>query len=202
MMLMKRFLSVALAVIGLTLSAQAITIIPGPVLSTNAPLPDTTVNLTPSNGLYFTDTGNVTTADLLSLFGITVNEVYKQNVGGAEEPANASYTTAFQPSNSNPTGATVTYQGAPKPKITGASIYVLAKGGTTQGNYIWNITGWDGEDLIDISGLYSGGGSISHLSILTGDSTSVPDGGTTALLLGLGLFGTALVVRRLQPART
>jgi hypothetical protein len=146
----------------------------------------------PAPVTFFQKNGNVTADYIQTLTGDTVTEVYKQNVGGAEESDDfaSSYTTTFTPP-SNPTGATIVYNGGAF--ITGDPIYLLAKDGST-GHYLWDITGWDGKETIEISGLYPGGnGSISHVSIFTGGGTSVPDAGTTLALLGmaLGLVGFA-----------
>jgi hypothetical protein len=166
------------------------------------------LSLTPANVTYFfQQTGNVGADDIEAIVPGTTQfiEVYKQDVGGGESGAfAASYTTVFTPL-SEPKGATISYDGAPDPFITGTSIWALAKDGET-GHYLWNITGWNGQEALVMSGLYPNTGSISHVSIFSDSSTPgqpgtpprVPDGGETVALLGLGLGAIALMRRMLS----
>lgn len=148
---------------------------------------------------------NQNASDLETIIGLaagTLTEVYKQNVGGTEEKAfAASYATTFD-SLLDAADATITYDGAPDPVITGGRIFVYAKDGTPRPHYVWEITGWNGTDTISIQDLYlTGGGSISHVSIFaTAGTTNVPEGGATIALLGLALASLGLMSHRILRA--
>jgi len=111
-----------------------------------------------------------------------------------------SYETTFSPPAQDPDSAWITYV-APL-AISGDAIYLHVKDGAANPNhYIFDISGWNGTDMIVLSGFWSGTqGSISHVSILTGGEGElppvlVPDGGMTLLLMGLGLAGLAIAKR-------
>lgn len=63
--------------------------------------------------------------------------------------------------------------------------------GTTTGNYTFNSTVFNGNDQPQ---------ALSHYALFNPVSTSVPDGGSTALLLGAAMSGLGLVVRRIKSA--
>jgi hypothetical protein len=124
-------------------------------------------------------------------------ELYKQDVGGAESgPFAGSYNTVFLDTPAEPSGATITYTGGP---IIPEDAFMLVKDGNQDPAwYLYNLTalGWDGMDQLDLSGFWPNQGAISHISFYSG-GTSVPDGGATVVLLGLGLSALALVRRKL-----
>lgn len=73
--------------------------------------------------------------------------------------------------------------------------YVLAKyGNVAYVYYLGDLA--PGEYTLDLK--YGGptGNGLSHVSWFSAPGTSVPDGGTTALLLGLGLVGMSFIARR------
>jgi len=98
--------------------------------------------------------------------------------------------------------ATITYDGAPDPYINTNPVYLLIKGGNVNLPllewYLFDISGWNGMETIQLSNFYGGNqGKISHISIYGGESTTnVPDGGSTAVLLGVSLLGLSFVARR------
>ena len=117
-----------------------------------------------------------------------------------------SYDTSFTTGNED---ATITY-------ISGqivspsAPAYLLVKDGNH--NPIWYIYDlhnldldgnpstaayvWNGTDQIDIMGLWSGNGAISHVALF-GTAANVPEP-FTMLLLGLGLVGLAGAGRKFK----
>jgi hypothetical protein len=125
-------------------------------------------------------------------------ELYKQNVGGSESgPFAGSYNTVFLDTPTDPSGATITYTGGP---IIPEDAFMLVKDGNQEPAwYLYNLTalGWDGMDQLDLSGFWPNQGAISHIAFYSGGGTSVPDGGATVVLLGLGLTALALVRRKL-----
>ena len=79
--------------------------------------------------------------------------------------------------------------------------YVLAKYGSEQsggGSHVWYIATLDGTQ--SLPALFGGTGTpgISHYSLYNGTVTTVPDGGTTAALLGLSMVGLGLIRRRIN----
>jgi hypothetical protein len=123
---------------------------------------------------------------------------YKDNQGGSEEGSfTGSYSTAYFNSPTDPKDAKITYTGGPV--ITGNPIYLLVKDGNhTPTWYIFNISSWNGTELLDLQDFWPGGGAISHVNIFTGNGTSVPDAGSTLALMGLALTGLGLLRRKLS----
>jgi len=95
----------------------------------------------------------------------------------------------------------------PRPTLT----YLALKaggGGASEGGYVlYQISDWSGEDIV-VSNTYivnprnGNPRDISHIIIFGEDDDggggggNVPDGGTTAMLLGLGVLGMAAASRR------
>ena len=74
--------------------------------------------------------------------------------------------------------------------------YLLAKygvGSNAAGTHVWYVGDLTG--VVDIPATFEGNG-LSHSTLLTGGGTTVPDGGTTAVLLGLGLVAISFIARR------
>ncbi len=73
-------------------------------------------------------------------------------------------------------------------------LYLFAKyDGPNYGSEVWYVGDLSG--VIDIPAT-AGGYGLSGWTLFNPGGTSVPDGGTTALLLGLGLVGMSLIARR------
>jgi len=75
--------------------------------------------------------------------------------------------------------------------------YVLAKYGN-DGSYVWYLVGSPGPFTLPSNFLGTTGSAISHYSLYNATGTSVPDGGTTAALLGLSLVGLGMLRRRIN----
>jgi hypothetical protein len=123
--------------------------------------------------------------------GITSNLLYKQNAGGAEEGSlAASYTTVFSDSPSDPSAATITFNGG---TFVGPTAYMLVKDGKQfPAWYFYNMTalGWNGQEQLALSGFWAEQGAISFVGLYGGSPPPrVPDGGSSLLMLGSGLLG-------------
>jgi hypothetical protein len=131
----------------------------------------------------------------------TATELYKANVGGAEEGSLAgSYETVFNPAT-NPTGATITYVGG---SIVAPPSWLLVKDGNAEPAwYLFHlndgVVGWDGTETLVLENFWAGTtGAISHVTLYGTPGTSVPDGGMTLAFLGAALFGLETLRRRLR----
>src|SRR5882724_1530703 len=71
--------------------------------------------------------------------------------------------------------------------------YLLGKyDGPNGGDEVWYVAGLTGTITIPVNGPGADGKyGLSHWSLFTPSTTTTPDGGTTAALLGLGLTGLA-----------
>jgi hypothetical protein len=125
-------------------------------------------------------------------------ELYKQNVGDATDSGSlaGSYTTTFTNEPDDPADALIDYIGGPF--LSSASKFLLVKDGNNDpGWYLFDISVWNGTDDLVLTGFWPGKGAISHVALYGGGSTTrVPDGGTTAILLGAGVLAMALMARR------
>lgn len=121
--------------------------------------------------------------------------LYIQNTPGSEGGTFAgSYTTTLGDPLLSDEDFTIAYDGAPK--INSNPVYLLVKDGNQDPAwYLYNISGWNGTDVIQGQNFWPNQGSISHVSIY-GNQVSVPDGGMTAALLGLGMLGLGFLTRR------
>lgn len=73
-------------------------------------------------------------------------------------------------------------------------LYLFAKyDGPNWGSEVWYVGDLSGTITIPATG---GGYGLSGWTLFNPGGTSVPDGGTTALLLGLGLVGLSFIARR------
>ena len=82
--------------------------------------------------------------------------------------------------------------------LDGGYLYLLAKyDGNNYGSVVWYVGGLTGIQDIPLTG---GRYGISHIFVFNPDPTQVPDGGTTAFLLGAALMGLAGLRARLQKA--
>lgn len=134
-------------------------------------------------------------------------EAYKATPGDdegkpqSEEWADAPYySTAFFNSPTDPEDATITWDGPSS--ISADLIFLLVKDGNhTPTYYFYDISTWNGTDDIVMENFWPQQGAISHVSIYTCDDapdTNIPDGGTTAVLLGMALLGLGGIKRAIR----
>lgn len=140
-------------------------------------------------------TGMPNTSEINALIGTTgLNMAYKAEVdGGLEEGFFAgSYETAFANSTTDPMDAFIRHIG---PELIGCDeCYVAIKDGNSSPNfYVFDISGWDGSETIEILNFWPNQGAISNVSIWT--TASVP-GPATLGMLGMGLIMMAFARRR------
>ena len=172
-----KYAIVAVAFGALALPTQALTISPGSELvSQDAPnSPPEIFNWIAQNTSY--------------VLGV---ETYKVAVDGNDEEGDFkdNYSTSF---NGDHSAGTISWDG---PSFISNAEYLLVKDGNhSPAWYLFSLAGWDGQEDIALSGFWPGNGSISHVAIF-GSGTSVPDGGATAALLGLGMAGLAVMRRK------
>lgn len=121
------------------------------------------------------------------------DEVYKDNVGGAEEGATSSFTTTY---SADLLTATVHID---------SGIWDLTHLAIKVANSYayWSLTGWDptvyGSLTVTNDKIANNNGefqAISHVSIYGEEGVRVPDSGATLALLGLGLAVIGIIRRR------
>jgi hypothetical protein len=134
-----------------------------------------------------------------------LESVYKQEVPEEGESVDDvgsyadSYVTEFFSDPYDPQEATITWESG-MPYIEPMCSFLLVKDGSQ--NPAWYLfdlysAGWDGMETLELTGFWPAQGAISHVSIY--DCTrSVPDGGVTITLLGVGICALGLVSRRLR----
>ncbi len=142
-------------------------------------------------------TGNETaTPDVLAAIAAvypTLDEIYKQDVGGGESGSlSGAYTTSFSNSISDPMDALIEWDG---PAVC-SDCYVLVKdGNSTPAWYFFDLTSlWNGTDDLDLQDFWPNRGAISHVSLF-GDTGVVP-APAISLLLGSGLVMIGLSRRK------
>jgi len=177
-----KVLAVAVVALGVSLPAQA-----------------TIINLTPSTAdcgspaclLEIGTTAANPESYLTAKYGTTL--AYKQNWAGSEEGPAAGWYTTNQIAGG--TSGSITWNGPGW--VNGTPVYFLIKDGSTAPTwYFYDISNWGGKDAINFSDYWPGTGGISHASIFGG--TTVPDGGSAAMLLGAALMGLAGFRRMLK----
>ena len=129
--------------------------------------------------------------------GVTADDVgmliYKAEAGTTttEEGGLAgSYETDYQPPGGDPNMATITYVGGPVANAT----YLVVKDGV-EGWYVWDISGWDGMETINVFGVFEQR-AISHISIWGSPGNGVPDAGGSLALLGMAVGLLGLIRRK------
>ena len=84
--------------------------------------------------------------------------------------------------------------------VAGSFEYIIAKYGSAQsdgGEYVFWIAGLTGPQTLPTT-FGPGGPALSHFSRVNATATTVPDGGATAALLGLGMAGLGVIRRRIS----
>ena len=122
--------------------------------------------------------------------------LYKSDVGGGDSgPYANAYDTSYSNTPTDPSDALIKYLGG---FYMDCSVcYLLIKDGNQKpAQYLFDISGWAGNEDITITGFWPGNGAISNVRIL-GTATRVPEPSTMALL-GAGI--AALCVRRRRAA--
>lgn len=125
-------------------------------------------------------------------------ELYKQNVGESGDTGffAANYTTVFAATPTDPSAATVTWDGG---AFIPATAYMLVKDGSQiPAWYLFDLSalGWDGKHTLELTGFWPNQGAISHVAFYSGQSDipGVPDGSSTIAMLGLA-FGVLGLLR-------
>ena len=118
--------------------------------------------------------------------------VYKKDAEPEDEEGGfeLNYSTEF---NGDLSGGTISWDGGSY--ISDAQYLLVKDGNHEPAWYLFSLSAWDGQEDITLSGFWPNGGAISHVAIF-GGRTSVPDGGATAALLGLGVAGLAAFRRK------
>ena len=191
---MKLFKAVTIPVLAsLCLCANAITITgPSPSwdLATGTPDPIASGSNDGTSG---------TVAYLQATYGVGA-ELYKSDQSGPtglgvdSGSYAASYVTTFANTPDDPSDALIDYISGPA--IAAGPIFLFVKDGNANpGWYLYSFN-WDGKEDIILNDFWinPSRGAISHVSIFRG--TSVPDGGASAALLGLGLLALTAVRRK------
>jgi len=157
------------------------------------------LTITPTSTPQWTtdDNSNLNATKIATLVGYsgTLIELYKQDVGHSNDsgPFASSYSTEFFNTSDDPEDATITYVGGSY--IINNPLYLYVKDGNQEpAAYVFDISAWDGKETININDFWPGQGAISHVTILGGTTTNVPEPGTL-LILGAGLMGIAAVRR-------
>jgi hypothetical protein len=117
----------------------------------------------------------------------------------------------FAGNNTDPSSATITWDGAPDPYITCPTCFLIVKDGAgTPSQYLFSLNGWNGQETISLINFWPGNvtGAISNVAIWGGNtaSSSTTGGQTTSGnqvsepgilgLLGLGLIGQVFLLRQ------
>ena len=170
------------------------------------------ISLTPTPGTFVL-AGNETSEGVIqnkitvyfNSLGLSLDQLYKATqAAGTPDVGDfaGSYSTAFSNGATDQFAHAYITHDDGTPAINSSSVYAFIRDGNYV-NYNWylfDITGWDGLEAINFDGFFSTSSTtsknISHVAIYGNRSTSVPDSGTTAVLLGLGLVGMSFVSRR------
>lgn len=146
--------------------------------------------------------GNPNANDIEDITGTSaqLTLAYKSDVGSSDSGSLAgSYDTTYNNTPTDPEEAAITFNGTGA-AISGSPLYLLVKDGNQDPIwYIFDISGWNGVETINLEGFWPNQGAISHVGIYTtGESRQVPDGGSSMALLGLALTSVGLLRRKLQ----
>jgi hypothetical protein len=144
-------------------------------------------------------------ADVAAITGseLTLSLLYKANVPDQDEGGpvveeggfTGSYDTEFSNTEFDPADAVIEYV-LGSPAISCPECYLVVKDGSqTPAQYVFDLSDWNGTDVLQLQGFWPDQGAISHVAIWGAEVSSVPEPGTLALL-GAGLLGIAGLSRR------
>ena len=161
-----------------------------------------TINLSPGLTVGGCSDGNQTSTNLIETYintncGVPLPNLYKADVGAPVVESGAfagAYSTVFSSTPSDPSAATITFNGGAGSNIMASSpVFILVKDGNQIPAWYLFQTAWNGQETIELSGFWPQQGAISHVAIY---GTHVPDGGTTVILLGGALVGLQAMRRK------
>ena len=139
---------------------------------------------------------NPDAADVSAIVGLSVDLLYKDNVGGVEEGLPnfmASYETTYSNSSTDPSDALLSYIGG---NVMMDADWLIVKDGSQDPSwYLFDLSSWDGLEEIQMINFWPAQGAISHISVFGNDSTTVPEPSILALL-GIGLLGIGFTRRK------
>jgi hypothetical protein len=130
---------------------------------------------------------------------------YKRNVDDAFDtgPFASSYETTFSPPV-DPSDATIEWVGGAFISPCPSCWLFVKDGNNSPRNYAISLATWDGQEDITLTGFWPEQGSISHVSLYTGETntveTVVPEP-ASLLLLGTGFAVVAARVRNIKKKR-
>ena len=167
------------------------------------------LNITPSflPGVTSSSNSTLSAAQVASAVGFsgTLALVYKQDLTIESGNAAGFYTTTFNtaPSSTDFSSATIAWNNNGSIILCGDCYLVVKDGNNTPQQYIFNISTWNGQEALNLSGFWPSKGQISSLTIFnnaaTGGGTiaAIPEASTYAMMLaGLSLVGWMGAARR------
>jgi len=164
------------------------------------------LNITPATNPQWTGLENGMPKVLLEIQakGITLgDEIYKQDQGAGSDVGTLAnyYKTTFSNTPTDPSAATIEQQIAGSPAPSVVAKYLLVKDGkNTPAWYLFDleVLNWNGTETLNMTGFWADvQGGISHVSLYGSQpGRTVPDGGATAALLGVGVLGLAAIRRK------
>jgi hypothetical protein len=155
------------------------------------------------------DNSNLDPSEIAALTGLPVADpLYKGEAPDSSTdpvkeagPYQAYYETTFGDDPSDASWGEIVWTGTDPNYMSRVPIVLDVKDGQhIPAHYLFDLSSvpWDGKDTIELVNFWTEPpqGAISHVGFYGGER--VPDGGTTALLLGIAVFAAGTVLRRLR----